>query len=123
MGLRAFLVEDEALVLLTIEDMMADLGCQLVVSVQHVDEALRFAVDAAVDIALLDVNVGGTRIDPVARILAARGVPIVFVTGYETTSLPPGSEDAVRVAKPFDALQLAAGLREALARANPSPSR
>ena len=65
-GLRAFVVEDEALVLLTLEDMLADLGCEVVVSAQHVDEALRLAPDAAVDVALLDVNVGGTRIDPVA---------------------------------------------------------
>lgn len=116
-GLRTFIVEDEALVLLTLEDMMADLGCEVVVSVQHVEEALRFALDAAVDVALLDVNVGGTRIDPVARVLAARGIPIVFVTGYEAPSLPTSSEDAVRVAKPFDAFQLAAGIREALGRA------
>ena len=88
-GLRAFIVEDEALVLLTLEDMMADLGCEVVVSVQHVEEALRFALDMAVDFALLDVNVGGTRIDPVARVLAARGIPIVFVTGYEAVA-PPG---------------------------------
>ncbi len=115
-GLRAFIVEDEALVLLTLEDMLADLGCQVVVSVQHVEEALRFALDVAVDVALLDVNVGGTRIDSVARILSARGIPIVFVTGYESPSLPAGSEHAVRVAKPFEASQLAAGIREALGR-------
>jgi two-component SAPR family response regulator len=116
-GLRAFIVEDEALVLLTLEDMLADLGCQIVVSVQHVEEALRFALDVAVDFAVLDVNVGGTRIDPVARVLAARGIPIVFVTGYEAPSLPPGSEHAVRVAKPFEAYQLAAGIRRALGQA------
>ncbi|CAN5204189.1 response regulator [soil metagenome] len=116
-GLRAFIVEDEALVLLTLEDMLSDIGCQVVVSVQHVEEALRFAWDVAVDFALLDVNVGGTRIDPVARILATRAIPIVFVTGYEAPSLPAGLEDAVRVVKPFEAAQLAAGIREALARA------
>ncbi len=108
------MVEDEALVLLTLEDMLADLGCEVVVSVQHVEEALRFAPDVAVDFALLDVNVGGTRIDPVAQVLAARAVPIVFVTGYDSPSLPPGLERAVRVGKPFDAFQLAAAIREAV---------
>jgi two-component SAPR family response regulator len=114
-GLRAFVVEDEALVLLTLEDMLADLGCQVVVSAQHVEEALRLAPDAAVDVALLDVNVGGVRIDPVAQVLAGRGIPIVFVTGYEALTLPPGIEQATRVAKPFQATHLAAGLRRALA--------
>ena len=93
-GLRAFVVEDEALVLLTLEDMLADLGCQVVVSAQHVEHALRLAPDAAVDIALLDVNVGGVRIDPVAQVLATRGIPIVFVTGYEALALPAGVERA-----------------------------
>ena len=114
-GLRAFVVEDEALVLLTLEDMLADLGCEVVVSTQHVDEALRLAVDAAVDVALLDVNVGGTRIDPVAQVLAARGVPIVFVTGYETPSLPDGIGPSTRVGKPFQVRELADGLRRVLA--------
>ena len=82
-GLRAFVVEDEALVLMTLEDMLADLGCQVVASARHVEEALLLARETAVDVALLDVNVAGVRIDPVAELLAARGIPIVFVTGYE----------------------------------------
>jgi CheY-like chemotaxis protein len=124
-GLRVFVVEDEALVLLTLEDMLADLGCQVVVSVQQVEAALRLALDAVVDVALLDVNVGGTRIDPVAHILATRGIPIVFVTGYEVPSLPPpppGALDrAVRVAKPFQSAELAQGILQALGRAEPPP--
>ncbi|MCW5733786.1 MAG: response regulator [Enhydrobacter sp.] len=123
--LRVFVVEDEALVLLTLEDMLVDLGCQVVVAVQHVEEALRLALDAKVDIALLDVNVGGTRIDPVAHILATRGIPIVFVTGYEAASLPPSppgaGNPAVRIAKPFQSAELAQGMVQALRRVE-SPS-
>ena len=124
-GLRVFVVEDEALVLLTLEDMLADLGCQVVVSVQHVEEALRLALDVAVDVALLDVNVGGTRIDPVAHIFATRGIPIVFVTGYEARRCRrrrrERSDRAVRVAKPFQSAELAQGIRQALGRAEPPP--
>lgn len=124
-GLRVFVVEDEALVLLTLEDMLADLGCEVVVSVQHVEEAMRLALDAVVDIALLDVNVGGTRVDPVAHILATRGVPILFVTGYETAALPPAPPGAidgvVRVAKPFQSAELERGILRALGRAEPLP--
>jgi len=115
-GLRAFIVEDEALLLMTLEDMLADLGCRVVVSVQHVDEALRLAPEAAVDVALLDVNVGGTRIDPVAQVLAARRIPILFITGYEQPSLPHGLAAAVRLAKPFQADALAEALRRLLGR-------
>jgi CheY-like chemotaxis protein len=124
-NLRVFVVEDEALVLLTIEDMLTDLGCQVVVSVQHVEEAMRLALDAEVDVALLDVNVGGVRIDPVAHIFATRGIPIVFVTGYEPASLPPSppgaADPAVRVAKPFQSAELALGIRQALARVESPP--
>ncbi|HTE38097.1 MAG TPA: response regulator [Reyranella sp.] len=124
-GLRVFVVEDEALVLLTLEDMLADLGCEVVVAVQQIEEALRLAFDVAVDLALLDVNVGGTRIDPVAHIFATRGIPIVFVTGYEGSSLPPpppgASDRAIRVAKPFQSTGLAQGILQALGRAEPPP--
>jgi CheY-like chemotaxis protein len=114
-GLRAFVVEDEALVLMTLEDMLADLGCQVVASARHVDEALRMARDVAIDVALLDVNVSGVRIDPVAELLAARGIPIVFVTGYEAHSLPQGIARSTRLGKPFQAAELAHGLRQVLA--------
>jgi CheY-like chemotaxis protein len=114
-GVRAFVVEDEALVLMTLEDMLADFGCVLVASARDVDEAMRLAPDAAVDVALLDVNLSGVRIDPVARLLAARGIPIVFVTGYEAPSLPQGIARSIRVGKPFQAEQLAYGMRQVLA--------
>jgi CheY-like chemotaxis protein len=114
-GLRAFVVEDEALVLMTLEDMLADLGCKVVASARHLEDALRLARDTAADVALLDVNIAGLRIDPVAELIAARGIPIVFVTGYEARSLPQGIARATRVGKPFRAIELARGLREVLA--------
>jgi CheY-like chemotaxis protein len=120
-GVRAFVVEDEALVLLTLEDMLVELGCRTAASAQHVDEALRLAVDVAADVALLDVNVGGTRIDPVAQVLAARRIPIVFVTGYEAPNLPDGLGRVTRVAKPFQKSDLVAALRRVLATEGAGP--
>ena len=114
-GLRAFVVEDEALVLMMLEDMLADLGCQVVASARHLEDALRLAHDTVADVALLDVNIAGRRIDPVAELIAARGIPIVFVTGYEARSLPQGIARSTRVGKPFRATELARGLREVLA--------
>ena len=114
-GLRAFVVEDEALVLMTLEDMLGDLGCRVVATATRVEEALRLARDTEADVALLDVNVGGVRIDPVAELLAARGIPIVFVTGYEAPSLPQGLARSTRVGKPFQAADLARGVRQVLA--------
>lgn len=112
--MRVLVVEDEALVLMILEDMLVDLGCEVVATAQHVERALQLAPEAAIDVALLDVNVGGTRIDPVATLLAERGIPMVFVTGYEAPSLPQGLGPVIRVAKPFQAHELADGLRRAL---------
>jgi CheY-like chemotaxis protein len=120
-GVRAFVVEDEALLLMTLEDMLADLGCQVVASARQVDDALQLARDVAIDVALLDVNLAGVRIDPVATLLAERGIPIVFVTGYEAASLPQGIARSTRVGKPFQRAHLMRGLREVLASGDSRP--
>ena len=115
-GVRVFVVEDEALLLLAMQDYLADLGCNLVAHAQHLDDAVRKARDLDLDVAILDVNLAGRRIDPVAEVLAGRGIPFMFVTGYGKTSLPPGSQDRVVVAKPYDPASLRAGLLSTLGR-------
>ena len=113
-GTRVFVVEDEALLLMTLQDMLADLGCELVASAQRLDDAVRKARDLVFDIAILDVNVAGKRIDSVAETLAERGVPFVFVTGYERTALPSGFQDRTLLAKPYGVEDLEAALRRGL---------
>jgi CheY-like chemotaxis protein len=113
-GIRVFAVEDEALLLLTLEDVLAELGCQLVLSAQNLDDALAKADSDGFDIAVLDVNLAGRKIGPVAQRLATRGVPFVFVTGYSRSSLPEGLEDRPMVGKPYTVETLRAGLLSAL---------
>ncbi len=115
-GVRVFVVEDEALLLLTMQDHLADLGCNVTAQAQHLDDALRKARDLDFDVAVLDVNLAGRRIDPVAEALAGRGIPFLFVTGYGRTSLPPGLQDRVVITKPYDAASLRTGLLGTLGR-------
>jgi CheY-like chemotaxis protein len=89
-GLRVIFVEDEALLALDMQDMLEDAGCVIAGTAARIDEALALANTANFDVALLDMNLGGERIDPVARLIAARGLPIIFVTGYGQRTLPPG---------------------------------
>jgi CheY-like chemotaxis protein len=110
-----FVVEDEALLLMTLQDMLDDLGCEMVASAQRLDDAVRKAAELAFDIAVLDVNVAGKRIDPVAELLAGRDLPFVFVTGYERTALPSGFQDRALLAKPYNVNDLEAALRRGLA--------
>jgi CheY-like chemotaxis protein len=80
---KVLLVEDEGLVAMTMEDMLEDLGCDVVGSFGSVAAALDWlAGEPELDGALLDVNLGGEMVFPVADVLIARGVPIIFATGY-----------------------------------------
>jgi CheY-like chemotaxis protein len=119
-GLSVLLVEDELHVLLLIEDFLKELGCT-VHAVSTYDEALRAADSAAVDAAVLDVNLHGRRSFPVADVLARRNIPIVFSTGYGSQGLDVAWKDRPWLQKPFMAEQLAHALRTALdAGARPS---
>lgn len=101
-GLRVAVIEDEALVSLLMEDILEDLGCQVVAVAARVEEAVRLARDRAADLdaALLDVNLAGEPAFPVAEALAEAGVPFGFATGYGS-SLPHPWRDQPTVQKPY----------------------
>jgi DNA-binding response OmpR family regulator len=84
---RVLVVEDEILVALLVEDMLADAGCVVVGPFSRVPQALAAAKTEPIDIALLDVNVAGEMVFPVAHALEERGIPFLFVTGYYPESL------------------------------------
>lgn len=107
---RIMIVEDEALVALMVEDLLTDFGCKISGSFGAVDDALAYLRDAAapppsLDGAVLDVNIGGTMVFPVAERLRAAGIPFVFATGYG--ALPrKGFEDVTVLNKPINPVLL-----------------
>lgn len=103
---RVMVVEDEMLVALLVEDMLADAGCAVVGPFARVPEALAAAKTELIDVALLDVNVAGEKVFPVAHALEERGIPFLFVTGYGQTILPKDRPDWEACAKPFRFEQL-----------------
>jgi CheY-like chemotaxis protein len=117
LGVRVFLVEDESGVAMLIEDMLEELGCELVASVAHLAQAFDVTQSTVFDVAILDVNVSGEQVFPLASALAARGIPIVFSTGYGMAGIPEDMRAYPVLAKPFafDDLKrtLVAALREA----------
>lgn len=121
-GRRVLLVEDETVVALMIEDMLEDLGCLLVESVASFDKALETADAVEADVALLDVNLGGQEIFPVAERLQARGIPAVFATGYGSAGLPERWRDNAVLAKPFMVEDLREALGRVLARREVTPA-
>lgn len=112
-GKRILVVEDEALIAVMVEDMLAELGSEVVGPAATIEQALVLARSGALDGAVLDVNVRGERIDPVADALAARGVPMLFATGYGEVRLASGASTTV-IDKPYTQDKLARGLAAAM---------
>ena len=100
-GIRVLVVEDEYLVAVLIEDMLESAGCVVTGPIPRIPEALDAVDRDTYDAAVLDINLAGERIDPVAEALTRRNVPFVFVTGYGTSGLPGAYAERPRLCKPF----------------------
>jgi CheY-like chemotaxis protein len=100
-GRRILIVEDEALVSMVIEEALRDLGCDIVGPVGTLDQALALARTEPLDGALLDVNLGGEPVYPVADALSSRGIPFAFVTGYGEGGIIARYATAPALVKPF----------------------
>jgi CheY-like chemotaxis protein len=104
--LRILVVEDEVFIALEIEQRLQRLGCEVVGPVGRLERALELARTTALDGALLDVNIKGGVVYPVAEELLARKVPVVLSTGYGRDTLAPAFRDLPYLRKPFGAGQL-----------------
>ncbi len=101
-GRRILIVEDESLVAMLLETILEDMGAVPVGAIATVEEALELVgKDDALDAALLDVNVAGREVFPVAEALKARGIPFVFSTGYGEGGLPDVWRGQATIQKPF----------------------
>ena len=109
-GLKVFIVEDESLIAMLLEDILEELGCAVPGSALTLTQALDQADTGAADVAILDINLGGDPIFPVAAKLAERGMPIIFASGYGATTLPDAWRGRPTLPKPFSADQVAAAV-------------
>lgn len=113
-SLRVLIVEDEAEVALQLEDMLGDLGCNVVGPASRVGQALGLLDRQPIDAAVLDLNVAGELVYPVADRLAERGVPFIFATGYGRSALADAYRTRPILEKPFLLSQLGKALLESL---------
>ena len=100
-GLRVLVVEDEAAISMLLEDMLLDLGCEVVGPAGRLSAAGKLAETEAFDVAILDVNVAGEPVYPLADTLAAKGFTIVFSTGYGTSGIEERFRGRPVLQKPF----------------------
>ena len=115
-AMRILVVEDELMIRMLLEDMLGELGYTVAAEAARIEEALDAAKNADFDIAILDVNLNGQPISPVADALVARGMPFVFATGYGERGLPEPYRDRRTLKKPFQMDGLKQMLKTALER-------
>ena len=96
------IVEDEMLIALDIEQMLIELGHNIVALCTRVPAALVVAGRDQIDVAVLDINVAGVQSFPVARILRARRVPFLFLSGYGARGLVEEFSESLVLSKPFN---------------------
>lgn len=105
-GQRILVVEDEMLVLMETQDMLADLGCDSVIAAATNEQAIALIETQHIDAVLLDLNLNGVRSYPVADVLAARAIPFAFVTAYGVSGLRDGDRTRPLLVKPFEPVSL-----------------
>ena len=115
-GVRVLLVEDEAIIAMTAEDMLDELGCVTAATASSLAEALAAAEREAFDVALLDINLNGQQSLPVAARLRTAGTPFVFTTGYGAAGCGAEFADVPLVTKPYQIGDLETAIRAALGR-------
>jgi len=113
---RILVVEDELMIRMLLEDMLGELGYTVAAEAGHIAEALEAARSGDFDVAILDVNLNGEPISPVADALVARGTPFVFATGYGERGLPEPYRDRPTLKKPFQMEGLKQMLDDAMRR-------
>lgn len=117
-GKRVLVVEDEMLLALDLEEGLRDAGCEVVGPAGSLRSALRLAENSDIDAAILDVNLAGERVFPVALVLSERGIPFVFATAYASSDelYPQEVRDVPRLSKPYTVGQAVATLDSIIAR-------
>jgi CheY-like chemotaxis protein len=119
-GRSILVVEDEMLLVMMIEDMLADLGCDAITTAATVDQAIHHVEEEAFDVAMLDMNLGGMGSELVADALVAHHIPFIYSTGNTGNAMRPGYANRPVLRKPFTAETLEELLTAALLAVSPA---
>lgn len=105
-GKRVLIVEDRFVIASELAYEVEQLGGEVVGPSRSIAEAAKLIGSEKVDIGLLDVNLDGEMVYPLAEMLSGRGVPIIFLTGYDEALLPQAWRDRPRLQKPINTRML-----------------
>lgn len=108
------LIEDEALIRMMLVDMIEEAGHSVVAEAGDIAKGAALAAGAEFDLAILDINVGGDTIEPIASAIAGRGKPFFFVSGYGSSGVPDAFRGTPVVRKPCLVVELQSAIAAAL---------
>ncbi|WP_441235779.1 response regulator [Bradyrhizobium sp. 930_D9_N1_4] len=114
MTLSILLVEDEAMIRMMVADMVETLGHEIAAEAGHIDQAMELARSAAYDFAILDMNLNGAMSFPVADTIAARQIPFIFASGYDSARNANQHQQQLVLQKPFTIDGLESAIERAL---------
>jgi CheY-like chemotaxis protein len=100
-GYLVFLVEDEVMIRMMVADMLHELGYRVAGEAGRIEEAIGLLKNTEFDIAIMDVNLHGELVFPVAEAIKTRNRPFIFATGYNNSILPDEYRDRPALQKPF----------------------
>lgn len=112
--MKVVLVEDESMVAMLLEDMLADLGHEVIATAGRLGRARECASHAEAELAVIDVNLNGEQTYEVAQTLLDRGIPVILSTGYGPAGLDPKWRGLPLLQKPFELSALEGAIRAAL---------
>lgn len=114
-GSRILVVEDNFLAAEVVRDILENSGYTVIGPVGRLAEGLQLAEQEGLDGAVLDINLNGDWCFPIARALRQRGVPFIFLTGYDDSALiPPELRPVRRLGKPILGSQLIEALNDVM---------
>lgn len=105
-GLNVLVVEDNGMLCCVLEETLREAGCCVIGPYTRLDDAMTEAPHHLIDLALLDVNLRGEFVSPLADQLEERGVPFLLTSAYQERDLPRSLQNASTLRKPFTDTQL-----------------
>jgi CheY-like chemotaxis protein len=112
--LKVLIVEDEFLVAALLEDTLSGFGCRVIGPASTVEEGLELIRTERIEAAVLDVNIDGEPVFPVADALVAKGVPFIFATGYGRAGVAERHGERNILEKPYESRSLRHALESAV---------
>ncbi len=113
-ALRIFIVEDEILVAMNLEDMLGELGHNVIAIAMRLTQAIELAGRSEIDLAILDLNLAGSLSFPIADILRQRGVPFMFATGYGSQGMTENYRNEFVLVKPYGIHELQSAINNVM---------